>query len=137
MPDLGRWAGATTPFERWLLVFGFAAQALFMARWLIQWLASERRGESHVPLPFWWCSLAGASLLAVYYALRGEPVGLLGQCFGWTVYARNLVMIRRRAARAAASWRSSKRTSIWRAPASSTPGARPSRRRRARNGSCW
>ncbi len=97
MHELARWAGATTAFERWLLVFGFAAQALFMARWLIQWLASERRGVSHVPLPFWWCSLGGATLLAVYYGLRGEPVGLVGQAFGWTVYARNLVMIRRAA----------------------------------------
>ncbi|MFK7958951.1 MAG: lipid-A-disaccharide synthase N-terminal domain-containing protein [Phycisphaerales bacterium] len=92
------WTGATTTLERALLGFGFAAQALFMARWLIQIAASERRGTSHVPVAFWWCSLSGATLLAVYYAMRGEPIGLMGQSIGWTVYVRNLVLLRRTAA---------------------------------------
>ncbi len=95
MDELLRWAGGDSPFERGLLVFGFAAQGLFLTRWVIQWAASERRGHSHVPEPFWWCSIAGATMLAVYYAVRGEPVGLLGQSFGWIVYARNLVLLRR------------------------------------------
>ena len=97
MDAIIRWAGGDSPFEVGLLVFGFAAQGLFLTRWTIQWAASERRGASHVPEPFWWCSLGGASLLAVYYAVRGEPVGLLGQCFGWIVYGRNLVLLRRAA----------------------------------------
>lgn len=90
-----QWTGATTPLERALLGFGVVAQALFMARWLIQIAASERRGISHMPVAFWWCSLSGATLLAVYYALRGEPIGLLGQSIGWAVYVRNIVLLRR------------------------------------------
>ncbi|MBT8487019.1 MAG: hypothetical protein HKO59_11700 [Phycisphaerales bacterium] len=67
---------------------------LFFARWLVQWVATERRGVSHVPEQFWWLSLAGATLLLVYFTLRGELVGMLGQSVGWFVYARNLMLIR-------------------------------------------
>ena len=90
------WANVSSAWELWLVVFGFAAQALFVCRWVVQWLATERRGESHVPEVFWWISLMGATLLFVYYLLRGEPVGLLGQCIGWTIYSRNLHLIYRK-----------------------------------------
>ncbi len=76
--------------------FGLFAQALFFARWFVQWIATERRGISHIPVAFWWISLGGASLLAVYFILRREPIGLLGQTTGWIIYARNLRLIHRR-----------------------------------------
>ncbi len=90
------WANLDGGWELAVLVFGLLAQALFFARWFVQWLATERRGESHVPESFWWISLAGAVLLFAYFALRGEPVGMLGQSAGWAIYARNLYLIRRR-----------------------------------------
>ena len=90
-----RWANAESPGELVLLVFGLLAQAIFFGRWVVQWLASERRGESHMPELFWWLSLLGASMLLVYFILRHEPVGMIGQCVGWTVYARNLHLIHR------------------------------------------
>ena len=96
------WANVSEPWEMWLVAFGVLAQVLFFCRWIVQWLASEQRGESHVPMGFWWLSLAGASLLLVYFALRGEPVGLLGQSVGWMVYLRNIMLIRRRARHALA-----------------------------------
>jgi lipid-A-disaccharide synthase-like uncharacterized protein len=92
------WANVSAPWELWLVAFGVLAQSLFFCRWIVQWLASEQRGESHVPMAFWWLSLAGASLLLIYFALRGEPVGLLGQSVGWIVYLRNIMLIRRRRA---------------------------------------
>ena len=54
----------------------------------------ERRGKSHIPEFFWWLSLSGATLLLVYFTLRGEPVGMLGQSVGWLVYSRNLYLFR-------------------------------------------
>lgn len=90
------WAHVSTVGEMWLIVFGLGAQSLFFARWLVQWIAIERRGESHIPLAFWWVSLGGASLMLVYFLLRGEPVGALGQSVGWVVYMRNLALIRRK-----------------------------------------
>ena len=79
-------------------ILGFVAQLLFASRFLFQWLASERRGHSYVPVYFWWISLAGAALLLVYcLGLARPPVPIMaGQVFGFSVYARNLVLIRRK-----------------------------------------
>lgn len=82
------------PLQQTLVLFGLAGQAVFFGRWIVQWIASERKGESHMPELFWWCSLLGAMMLFVYFLLRREPVGLIGQSVGWTVYARNLYLIR-------------------------------------------
>lgn len=91
-----QWANVSEPWELWLIVFGVLAQVLFFCRWLVQLYASERRGESHMPVSFWWLSLTGATLLLIYFTLRGEPVGVLGQSVGWIVYSRNLYLIQRR-----------------------------------------
>ena len=78
----------------WLAV-GFVGQAMFFSRFLVQWIASERRGESVVPLAFWWLSLAGGALLLAYAVYRRDPVFILGQAFGFVVYTRNLFLIRK------------------------------------------
>ncbi len=78
----------------WLAVFGLTAQAVFMGRMLVQWIASERARASVMPVAFWWLSLAGASMLLVYGWLREDIVIILAQAFGFVVYARNLWLIR-------------------------------------------
>lgn len=90
-----RWAQIDNTWELWLVAFGIFAQTLFALRWLVQWIATERHARSVIPESFWWISLAGASTLLVYFTIRGEPVGLLGQVLGWVVYVRNLYHIRR------------------------------------------
>jgi lipid-A-disaccharide synthase-like uncharacterized protein len=77
----------------WLAVFGLLAQAVFMSRMLVQWIASERAKESVMPVAFWWLSLLGAAMLIIYGALRSEIVIIVGQLFGFIVYARNLILI--------------------------------------------
>jgi len=84
------------------LVIGLAGQAAFGARFLVQWIVSERRGRSVIPLAFWWLSLAGGLVLLAYAIHRRDPVFILGQGFGLVVYTRNLVLIRRRRAQARA-----------------------------------
>ena len=74
---------------------GMVGQAVFFSRFLVQWIASERAGRSYVPRIFWWLSLAGSMLLLFYALHRRDPVFVLGQAFGWVVYARNLVLLRR------------------------------------------
>lgn len=76
----------------WVL-FGFAGQAVFTARMVVQWRASERAKDSIVPPLFWWLSLLGASMLMVYFVWRKEIVGFLGQSTGWFIYIRNLWFI--------------------------------------------
>lgn len=93
-PWMQDWFDVKAPWEMWWLLVGLAAQAAFFMRWIIQWIASERRRESYVPTVFWWCSLAGATMLLIYFVGRREPVGVLGQLVGWAVYSRNLYLIR-------------------------------------------
>jgi lipid-A-disaccharide synthase-like uncharacterized protein len=95
----------TTHFDprtwHWDLIaaFGFIAQAIFAMRFIIQWISSERRRMSHVPVAFWWLSLSGGILMTVYGLLRRDPVIILGQAPGLVVYARNLILISRHAER--------------------------------------
>jgi lipid-A-disaccharide synthase-like uncharacterized protein len=79
----------------WLIV-GFTGQALFTCRFLVQWIASERQGESVMPLAFWYFSLSGGWLLLLYAIYRRDPVIITGQVLGVVVYARNLVLIHRK-----------------------------------------
>ena len=88
------WFNLDDPWRKWLVAFGILGQAVFVARWIIQWVASERRGKSHVPELFWWCSLLGSMMLLAYFIVDRDPVGMLGQSLGWTVYSRNLYLIR-------------------------------------------
>lgn len=85
---------ASTPTLAWLAV-GFAGQVAFSSRFLVQWVASERRKRSVVPVSFWWLSLVGGALLLVYALVRRDPVFVLGQAAGVVVYARNLMLVRR------------------------------------------
>lgn len=78
-----------------LFLFGLIGQAMFMGRFALQWIVSEREGRSVVPLGFWWLSLAGASILLTYFALQREPIGILGQVLGWPIYLRNVYMVLR------------------------------------------
>ena len=72
---------------------GLVGQLLFTSRFLVQWIASERRRESVVPVAFWWFSLAGGVTLLSYALWRHDPVFILGQAMGLVVYARNLALI--------------------------------------------
>jgi lipid-A-disaccharide synthase-like uncharacterized protein len=76
----------------WLAV-GFFGQACFSARFLVQWIASERRRQSVVPIYFWYFSLAGGVILLAYAIHRRDPVFVLGQAAGLVIYARNLYLI--------------------------------------------
>jgi len=79
----------------WWVILGFTAQAMFSARFLVQWIASERAGRSVIPLTFWTFSIAGGILLLAYALYRKDPVFIAGQAFGVFVYLRNLYFVLR------------------------------------------
>jgi lipid-A-disaccharide synthase-like uncharacterized protein len=79
----------------WLII-GFVGQALFSMRFIVQWIASEKKGESVVPVLFWYFSLAGGITLLAYAIYRQDPVFILGQGAGVLIYIRNLVLIFRK-----------------------------------------
>lgn len=76
----------------WLVV-GFAGQALFSCRFLLQWVASEKRKRSVMPIGFWFLSLGGSFLLLIYAIHRRDPVFIIGQSAGFLIYSRNLQLI--------------------------------------------
>ena len=80
---------------QWVII-GFVGQALFGARFIIQWLVSEKKGESTIPLAFWYCSIGGAVVLLAYAIHRQDPVFIVGQSLGSIVYIRNLILIDRK-----------------------------------------
>lgn len=76
----------------WLII-GFVGQGLFTARFLLQWLASERRKKSVIPVMFWYFSLLGGSILLIYSIHNQDPVFIAGQAGGLLIYARNLYFV--------------------------------------------
>lgn len=81
----------------WWLVFGFFGQFLFFMRFVVQWIHSERLGESAIPVHFWYWSIAGAIALFVYAVRQGDPVFSVGQALALLIYIRNLMLIKRTA----------------------------------------
>ncbi len=80
--------------NRWL-VLGLVGQFLFGLRFFIQWICSERRKESYIPLSFWYCSIIGGLILLVYAIHIKDPVFIVGQSTGFLIYVRNLALIYR------------------------------------------
>jgi lipid-A-disaccharide synthase-like uncharacterized protein len=81
-------------WDLWLIV-GFAGQFLFGARFIVQWVSSERKKTSYVPIQFWYLSLVGGLITAIYAIHRRDPVFVIGQLSGLIVYIRNLMLIHR------------------------------------------
>lgn len=78
---------------KYWLVIGFVGQFTFGARFLIQWICSEYRQESHIPVVFWYLSIVGGLILLMYAISRRDPVFIMGQSMGVIIYARNLRLI--------------------------------------------
>ena len=85
-------SGMTPALIAWTIV-GFGGQLLFTARFLVQWIASERAKKSVVPLAFWYFSLGGGVVLLAYSIYKRDPVFIAGQLLGVFIYLRNLYFI--------------------------------------------
>lgn len=69
---------------------GFAAQILFSARLIQQWLVSEKEKRVITPSLFWQFSLFASFLLFVYGYLREDFSIMLGQAITYYIYIRNI-----------------------------------------------
>ena len=78
------------------LIIGFVGQGLFASRFIIQWIYSEKKGESYIPIIFWYLSIFGGLGLLTYAIFRKDPVIIIGQSFGIIIYLRNLFLIYRK-----------------------------------------
>src|SRR5947199_9334975 len=79
-------------FDFWL-AFGLIAQLFFTARFLVQWISSERAGKSVVPMAFWFFSIGGGMMTLVYGIVKREPVIIIGQALATIIYIRNIMLI--------------------------------------------
>lgn len=78
-----------------MVIIGYVGQFLFFSRFLVQWIASERKGRSTVPVVFWYLSIGGGALVLWYALWRRDQVIIVGQLVGVIVYVRNLMLIHR------------------------------------------
>ncbi|MES2663817.1 MAG: lipid-A-disaccharide synthase N-terminal domain-containing protein [Pseudomonadota bacterium] len=88
-----KWLSELNNTEILWLGVGFIGQLLFSMRFIIQWIMSERRRRSVVPVAFWYFSLAGGAALFSYALYRRDPVFIAGQGTGLFIYLRNLHLI--------------------------------------------
>ena len=79
--------------EIFFLFIGFLGQGLFASRFVFQWIYSEKKGESSIPVIFWYLSIFGGIGLLIYAISRKDPVIISGQLFGIFIYLRNLILI--------------------------------------------
>ncbi len=77
-------------------MIGLLGQLMFSSRFLVQWITSEKKGKSTIPLAFWYLSIAGGLMVLTYGIWREDPIIVLGQSAGLIVYVRNLMLIHRR-----------------------------------------
>jgi lipid-A-disaccharide synthase-like uncharacterized protein len=87
------WWQTTPTGELVWLGIGLVAQLLFSARFLVQWIATERARASIIPETFWYFSFAGGVMLLAYAIYRLDPVFILGQATGIIIYSRNIYFI--------------------------------------------
>ena len=82
--------------EKLWLMIGLSGQIFFSLRFLLQWIVSEIKKSSVIPVYFWYFSLIGSSFLLIYAVYRKDIVFILGQSFGLVIYCRNLILIKRK-----------------------------------------
>ncbi len=84
-----------TTTELIFLTIGFVGQGIFASRFIVQWIYSEKKGVSYIPIVFWYLSIFGGLALLIYAIFRKDPVIISGQIFGIFIYLRNLILIYR------------------------------------------
>ena len=79
----------------YLVILGLIGNLTFSMRFIVQWLASERKGESVIPVSFWYWSIGGSLIMFLYFLFRRDPVGILAYLPNSVIYIRNLMLIRK------------------------------------------
>jgi len=78
----------------WIII-GFFGQFLFFMRFIVQWLASERKGQVVIPKMFWYLSIAGTLVILAYAIHIKDIVFSVAQVLSLFIYGRNLMFERR------------------------------------------
>jgi lipid-A-disaccharide synthase-like uncharacterized protein len=68
-------------------------QALFGGRFIVQWLVSEYKQKSHMPISFWYLSIAGSLILFSYSVHIKNPIFMISFSLNTLIYIRNLHLL--------------------------------------------
>src|SRR6516165_530036 len=79
----------------YLVILGLIGNLTFSMRFLVQWIASERQGESIIPVSFWYWSIGGSVIMCLYFIFKRDPVGILAYLPNSLIYIRNLMLIQK------------------------------------------
>ncbi|MBD3361082.1 lipid A biosynthesis protein [Candidatus Peregrinibacteria bacterium] len=74
--------------------WGLVGACAFFSRFIIQWIVSEKKKKSVIPVSFWYLSIVGSLILLVYSFQRNDLVFLLAMSLNTIVYIRNLMLLR-------------------------------------------
>jgi len=80
---------------QWLLWTGIIGQVLFTLRFVYQWIYSEKKKDSVLPMGFWIISLTGSLIIFIYAIIRKDPVLLAGHAIGLIIYVRNIIILKK------------------------------------------
>lgn len=75
-----------------LMIWGLTSQFVFTFRFIFQWIYTENKKESLLPIGFWLISFTGSMMVLSYAIIRKDPVLFIGQVFGFVVYSRNILL---------------------------------------------
>ena len=84
---------ATISLDNVWVAIGFIGQVIFGLRFVVQWIATERKKRVVVPVAFWYMSLAGTIVLLSYAIYRLDPVFIAGFSLNMLIYLRNLYFV--------------------------------------------
>lgn len=76
----------------YLLIWGTAGQVIFTSRFLYQWVYSELKNDSVLPLGFWILSTIGSLMIFTYSIPRMDPVLFVAHSLGFFIYTRNILL---------------------------------------------
>jgi len=82
----------------YLTLLGLVGNVIFSTRFLVQWMASEKKGQSVIPVSFWYWSIGGSVIMCLYFIFRRDPIGILAYLPNSFIYFRNLQLIKKQTA---------------------------------------
>lgn len=80
--------------DYWVFI-GLFGQFIFFLRFVVQWIYSEKKKESAIPISFWYISIVGGTIVLLYAIQRQDIVFIIGQSLAMLIYIRNLFLMKK------------------------------------------
>jgi lipid-A-disaccharide synthase-like uncharacterized protein len=75
-----------------IVAIGAVGQLMLNLRYVYQWIYSEKKNESVLPVGFWIISATASAMIISYSWFRNDPVLLVSQGLGIFIYVRNIII---------------------------------------------